>query len=43
MARKGKLKSAPRDEQERPIRIRRYQYLLLIVCEDQKTEKLYFE
>ncbi|HVU95286.1 MAG TPA: RloB family protein [Puia sp.] len=43
MARKGKLASAPRDEEERPVRLRRYRYLLLIVCEDQKTEKHYFE
>ncbi len=43
MARKGKLKESPQDEQQRPIRIKRYAYLLLIVCEDEKTEKEYFE
>jgi hypothetical protein len=43
MARKGKLKGSPEEEQQRPIRIRRYAYLFLIVCEDQKTEKDYFE
>lgn len=43
MARKGKLKDSPENEQRRPIRIKRYGYLFLIVCEDQKTEKVYFE
>lgn len=45
MARKGKLKKqkANRDEVHRPERIRRYKYLFLIVCEDQKTEPEYFE
>lgn len=43
MARKGKLKESPENEQQRPIRIKRYGYLFLIVCEDQKTEKEYFE
>jgi hypothetical protein len=43
MARKGKLKESPQDDQQRPVRIKRYEYLLLIVCEDQKTEKEYFE
>ena len=43
MARKGKLKETPEEGQQRPIRIRRYAYLFLIVCEDQKTEKDYFE
>jgi hypothetical protein len=43
MARKGKLKDSPKEEQGRPIRIKRYAYLFLIVCEDQKTEKEYFE
>jgi hypothetical protein len=43
MARKGKLKETLENEQRRPIRIKRYGYLFLIVCEDQKTEKVYFE
>ena len=43
MARKGKLKEAPEEKQQRPIRLKRYAYLFLIVCEDQKTEKDYFE
>jgi hypothetical protein len=43
MARKGKLKESPQDEQQRLVRVKRYAYLLLIVCEDQKTEKEYFE
>jgi len=43
MARKGKLKAETRDQEERPVRIKRYQYVLLIVCEDEKTEKHYFE
>jgi hypothetical protein len=44
MARKGKLKSfRDQKENERPIRLRRYQYLFLIVCEDENTEPTYFE
>ncbi len=43
MAKKGKLKESPQDEQQRPIRVKRYAYLILIICEDQKTEKEYFE
>jgi hypothetical protein len=43
MARKGKLKSASRDTEERPVRINKYGYLFLIVCEDEKTERVYFE
>jgi hypothetical protein len=31
-----------RTEVERPIRYRRYEYLFLIVCEDEKTEPYYF-
>jgi len=43
MARKGRLKSVPRDVEERPVRIKKYSYLFLIVCEDEKTERVYFE
>lgn len=44
MAKKGKLKRfAKKEAKERPIRFRRYEYLFLIVCEDQKTEPSYFE
>jgi len=44
MARKGKLKKIGKGDVEgRPIRFRRYQYLFLIVCEDEKTEPSYFE
>ncbi|HEX9511932.1 MAG TPA: RloB family protein [Puia sp.] len=43
MARKGKLKSVSRDAEERPVRIKKYGYLFLIVCEDEKTERVYFE
>ncbi|MDR6563808.1 MULTISPECIES: RloB family protein [unclassified Arcicella] len=43
MAKKGKIeKFAFRETQERPERIKRYKYLFLIVCEDEKTEPLYF-
>jgi hypothetical protein len=45
MAKKGKVKpshSIP-EEEERPIRIRRYRQFFLIVCEDIKTEPLYFK
>jgi RloB-like protein len=44
MARKGKLKNTQKNESEtRPERFRRYQYLFLIVCEDQNTEPAYFK
>jgi RloB-like protein len=44
MARKGKLKNTKKSESEtRPKRFRRYQYLFLIVCEDQNTEPEYFK
>lgn len=45
MARKGKVKRELAAEKviERPVRFRRYDYLFLIVCEDQKTEPSYFE
>lgn len=43
MAKKGKLKKfAKKEAKERPIRFRRYEYLFLIVCEDEKTEPSYF-
>jgi len=44
MAKRGSLKKfAKKEIKERPIRFRRYKYLFLIVCEDQKTEPAYFE
>lgn len=44
MATKGKVeKKAVRESDVRPNRIRRYKYLFLIICEDSKTEPLYFE
>jgi len=44
MAKKGKLsKFAAEEKEERPLRYRRYDYLFLIVCEDQFTEPTYFE
>ena len=44
MAKKGKLKKFQAvEKEERPIRFRRYQYLFLIVCEDENTEPTYFE
>jgi len=43
MAKRGSLKKfAKKEAKERPIRFRRYKYLFLIVCEDQKTEPTYF-
>lgn len=43
MAKRGKVRTkAPRPAEERPVRLRRYQYLFLIVCEDRKTEPAYF-
>lgn len=43
MARRGKLTKFPtKDVEERPIRYRKYRYLFLIVCEDEKTEPSYF-
>lgn len=44
MARKGNIKRLLTKETiERPPRLRRYKYLFLIVCEDEKTEPSYFE
>lgn len=44
MAIKGQVQKKTHKESEgRPNRIRRYKYLFLIVCEDEKTEPLYFE
>lgn len=44
MARKGKLKKFADQGafEQRPIRFRKYKYLFLIVCEDEKTEPAYF-
>lgn len=43
MARRGTVsKQALKDRDTRPIRWRRYPYLFLIVCEDEKTEPYYF-
>jgi hypothetical protein len=44
MAKKGKVhKFQDQESEERPVRFRRYQYLFLIVCEDENTEPLYFK
>jgi hypothetical protein len=44
MAKRGKLKAfADKEPEERPIRIKKYKYLFLIVCEDENTECKYFE
>jgi len=45
MAKRGKIsKRIPsREVDERPVKWRKYPYLFLIVCEDQKTEPYYFE
>lgn len=44
MANRGSLKKFAKEEaKERPIRVHRYKYLFLIVCEDQKTEPAYFK
>lgn len=44
MARRGKLKKQKaKEEIVRPVRFRRYYHLMLIVCEDEKTEPYYFE
>jgi hypothetical protein len=43
MAKKGKLgQKENKNTIERPVRFKRYEYLFLIVCEDQKTEPEYF-
>ncbi len=43
MARKGKLNKFEESElEERPIRIKKYKFLFLIVCEDESTEPKYF-
>jgi len=45
MAKRGKLSKdfEAVDKVVRPERVRHYAYLILIVCEDQVTEKVYFE
>lgn len=44
MANKGKVEKKKNQESEvRPIRVRKYKYLFLIICEDEKTEPFYFE
>ena len=44
MAKRGKVeKKNIAEPEERPIRLKKYKYLFLIVCEDQKTEPSYFE
>jgi hypothetical protein len=44
MARKGKLgQKQAKEAVERPVRFKKYEYLFLIVCEDQNTEPTYFE
>jgi len=44
MAKRGKIQGFEvRGDLTRPLRIRKYKYLYLIICEDQKTEKVYFQ
>lgn len=44
MAKRGKIKNTQtQDENIRPLRPRRYDMFMLIVCEDQRTEPYYFE
>jgi RloB-like protein len=44
MANKGIVdKRKFQETEQRPIRLKKYQYLFLIICEDEKTEPLYFE
>lgn len=44
MAKRGQVtRGEIRDDDERPVRWRRYYHLFLIVCEDSKTEPYYFE
>ena len=44
MAKRGSVRrQAPKDEIERPARSRKYTYHILIVCEDENTEKYYFQ
>jgi hypothetical protein len=44
MATRGTVsRQAAKDKDIRPIRWRKYQYLFLIVCEDEKTEPYYFK
>mgnify|MGYP001124221671 CR=1 FL=1 len=44
MARKGKLaKKASNESVKRPLRIKKYEYVFFIVCEDEKTEPYYFD
>lgn len=43
MAKRGKIRGYESiDEIVRPERIKKYKYLILIICEDQNTEKKYF-
>ena len=43
MAKKKNLeKFAVSESDERPVRFRKYKYLFLIICEDEKTEPDYF-
>ena len=45
MAKRGKIikRTPSREIDERPIKWRKYAHLFLIVCEDEKTEKYYFD
>ena len=44
MAKRGTInKPSTSEQEERPIRVRKYKFLFLIICEDQKTEPSYFE
>jgi hypothetical protein len=43
MARRGEVnKQHAQTELERPVRVKKYKYLYLIVCEDENTEPFYF-
>ena len=43
MAKKKNLEQfAVSESDERPVRFRKYKYLFLIICEDEKTEPDYF-
>ncbi|GAB1414639.1 hypothetical protein MASR2M117_00450 [Paludibacter sp.] len=44
MARRGTIgKQVIKEKDERPVRLRKYPYLFLIVCEDEKTGPYYFK
>jgi len=44
MAKRGRVdKKLAKGKAERPLRIKTYKYIFLIVCEDEKTEPQYFK